>query len=232
MEFGSSTKLGKDSFGCWEVSSSSPADIVLDLCYCSSVPNSHLTLWPHGLQNARLLYPSLSPRVCSDTCLLSEWCYLTISSTSARFFFCLQSFPASGVFFFFFSESDFCIKWPKYWNFSFSISPSNKYSGLISFRIDKLDLLAALRTSNSPLQLHSQKPSVIQHAAFFMVQFSHLYMTTGNTIVLTIQIFVSKVMSLLFSMLSRFVIAFLPRSKCVLISWLQWLSQWFQSPRK
>ena len=199
----------------------------------SSVSQSCLTLWPHGLQNARLLYPSLSPRVCSDSCLLSEWCYLTISSTSAHFFFCLQSFPASGFFFFFFSsESAFCIKWPKYWNFSFSISLSNKYSGLISFKIDSLDLLAAQRTPNSPLQLHSQKPSVIQHAAFFMVQFSHLNMTTGNTIALTIQIFVSKVMSLLFGMLSRFVIAFLPGSKCVLISWLQRLSQWFQSPRK
>ena len=141
-------------------------------------------------------------------------------------------FPSIRFFFFFSSESAFCIKWPKYWNFSFSISLSNKYSGLISFKIDSLDLLAAQRTPNSPLQLHSQKPSVIQHAAFFMVQFSHLNMTTGNTIALTIQIFVSKVMSLLFGMLSRFVIAFLPRSKCVLISWLQRLSQWFQSPRK
>ena len=131
---------------------------------------------------------------------------------------CSQSFPASGSFpvsqIFMLSSQNTQVS-------SFSYSPSNAYSGLISFRIDKLDLLAAQRTPNSPLQLHSQKPSVIQHAAFFMVQFSHLYMTTGNTIVLTIQIFVSKVMSLLFSMLSRFVIAFLPRSKCVLISWLQ-----------
>ena len=104
MEFGSCTKHRKDSFGCWEVSSSSPGDIVLDLCCCCSVPNSCLTLWRHGLQNARLLYPSLSPRACSDSCLLSECCYLTISSTSAPLFFCLQSFPASG----FFSVSQLC----------------------------------------------------------------------------------------------------------------------------
>ena len=107
------------------------------------------------------------------------------------------------------------IRWPKYWSFSFSISPSNKYSGLISFRIDWFDLIAVLGT-----QHHSPKASILQHLAFFIVQLSHPYMTTGKTIALTRQTFVGKVMSLLFNMLSRMVIAFLPRSKHLLISWL------------
>ena len=114
-----------------------------------------------------------------------------------------------------------CIRWPKYWSFSFSIILSNEYSGLISFRMDWLDLLAAQGTLKSFLQHHSSKASILQHSAFFMVQFSHLYMTTGKTIPLTICTFISKVMSLLFNMLFRFVIAFLPRSKHLLISWLQ-----------
>ena len=114
----------------------------------------------------------------------------------------------------------FAISWPKYWSISFSISPSSEYSGSISFKIDWFDLLAVQGTLKSLLQHYSLKPSVLWCSAFFMVQFSHGYLTTGNTIALTIQIFVSKVMSLLFSMLSRFIIAFLPRSKCVLISWL------------
>ena len=109
-----------------------------------------------------------------------------------------------------------CIKWPKDWNFSFSISPSNEYSGLISFRIDWFDLLAVQGTLKSLLQHHSSKASILQHSAFFMVQLSHPYMTTGKTIALTRWTFVSKVMSLLFNTLSRFVIAFLPRSKRLL----------------
>ena len=108
----------------------------------------------------------------------------------------------------------------KVWSFSFRISPSNKYSGLISFRIDWLDLLAAQGTLKSLLQHHSSKASILQCSAFFMVQLAHPYMTTGKTIALIRQAFVSKVMSLLFYMLSRFVIAFLQRSKCLLISWL------------
>ena len=108
----------------------------------------------------------------------------------------------------------------KYWSFSFSISPSNEYSGLISFRIDWLDLLAVQRTL-SLLQHHSSKASVLQHSAFFIGQLSHPYMTTGKIITLTKQIFVGKVVSLLFNKLSRLVIAFLPRRKCLLISWLQ-----------
>ena len=113
------------------------------------------------------------------------------------------------------------IRWTKYWNFSFSISPSNEYSGLISFTIDCFDILAVQGALKSFLQYHSSKSSILQHSTFFSVQLSHLYMTTGNTIALTRQIFVSKVMSLLFNMLSRLVIAFLPRSKRLLISWLQ-----------
>ena len=109
----------------------------------------------------------------------------------------------------------------KYWSFSFSISPSNEYSGLISFRIDWLDLLAVQGTLKNLLQHHSSKASILRCSAFFMVQFSHPYMTTGKTIALTRWTFVGKVMSLLFNMLSRLVIAFLPRSKYLLISWLQ-----------
>ena len=118
------------------------------------------------------------------------------------------------------NESALHIKWPKY-SFSFSISPANEYSGLISFRIDWLDLLAVQGTLKSLFQHHSSKASILQHSAFFIVQLSHPYLTTGKTIALTRWIFVSKVMSLLFNMLSRFVIAFLPRSKHLLISWLQ-----------
>ena len=113
------------------------------------------------------------------------------------------------------------IRWPKYWSFVFSISPSNEYSGLISFRMDWLDLLAAQRTLKSLLQHHSSKSSVLQCSAFFIVQLSHPYMTTGKTIALTRWTFVGKVTPLLFNMLSRVVITFLPRSKHLLISWLQ-----------
>ena len=119
------------------------------------------------------------------------------------------------------NESALCIRWPKYWSFSFSISPSNEYSGLISFRIDWFDLLIVQRTVKSLLQHRTLKASVFWCSAFFMVQLSHSYMTTGKTIALTLQTFVSKVMPLLFKMLSRLVIAVLSRSKCLLISWLQ-----------
>ena len=124
-------------------------------------------------------------------------------------------FPSVRVFS---SDSVLHIRWPKYWSFSFTISPSNEDSGLISFRIDWFDLLTVQGTLKSLLQHHSSKPSVLQHSAFFVVQLSHPYMTTGKIIVLT---FVSKVMSLLFNVLSGLVIAFLLRSKCLLISWLQ-----------
>ena len=113
------------------------------------------------------------------------------------------------------------MRWPKYWSFSLSISPSNEHPGLVSFRMDWLDLLAAQGTLKSLLQHHSSKASILQHSAFFIVQLSHPYMTTGKTLALTRQTFVGKVMSLLFNMMSRLVIVFLPRSKCLLISWLQ-----------
>ena len=127
-------------------------------------------------------------------------------------------FPSIRVFS---NESVLRIRWPKYWSFNFSTSPSNEYSGLISFRIDWFDLLAVQGTLKSLLQHPSSKASILQHSAFFMVQLLHPYMTTGKTIALTRQILVSKVMSLLFNMLSRFVTTLLPRSKCLLISWLQ-----------
>ena len=126
-------------------------------------------------------------------------------------------FPSIRVFA---NESALRIRWPKYWSFSFNISPSNEHTGLISFRMDWLDLLAVQGTFKSLLQHHSSKASVLQRSAFFTVQLSHPYMTTGKTIALTRWTFVSKVMSLLFNMLSRLVITFLPRSKRLLISGL------------
>ena len=118
------------------------------------------------------------------------------------------------------NESALHMKWPKYWSFSFNISPSNEHPGLISFRMDRLDLLAVQGTLKSLFQHYSSKASILQHSAFFIVQLSHPYMTTGKTIALTRWSFVAKVMSLLFNMLFRLVITFLPRSKCLLISWL------------
>ena len=119
------------------------------------------------------------------------------------------------------NESTLRMRWPDYWNFSLSIIPSNEHSGLVSFRMDWLDLLAFQGTRKGLVKHHSSKASVLWHSAFFIVQISHPYMTTGKTIVLTRRTFVSKVMSLLFNMLSRLDITFLPRSKCLLISWLQ-----------
>ena len=130
------------------------------------------------------------------------------------------------------NKSALLIRWPKYWSFSFNISPSNKYSGLISCRIDWLDLLEVQGTLKSLLQHHSSKASILQHSAFFTVQLSHLYVTTGKTIALTRRTFVGKVMSLLFNMLSRLVITFLPRSKHLLISWLQSPSAVILEPKK
>ena len=119
------------------------------------------------------------------------------------------------------NQSALRIRWPKYWSFSFNISPSNGHSGLISFRMDLLDLFAVQGTFKSLLQHHSSKASILRHSAFFIVQLSHPYMTTGKTIALTRQTFVGKVITLLLNMLSSLVITFLPRSKCLLISWLQ-----------
>ena len=138
-------------------------------------------------------------------------------------------FPSIKVFS---NESVLRIRWPKYWSFGFSISSSNEYSGLISFKIDWLDLLSVQGTLKSLLQHHSSKALIPQHSAFFMVQLSHPYRTTGKTIALTTQAFLGKVTSLLFSMLSRLVIAFLPKSKRLLISWMQSPSAVILEPRK
>ena len=139
-------------------------------------------------------------------------------------------FPSIRVFS---NESARChIRWPKYWSFSFNISPSNEHPGLISFRMDRLDLLAVQGTLKSLLQHHSSKASILWRSAFFTVQLSHPYMTTGKTIALTRRTFVDKVMSLLFNMLSRLVITFLPKSKHLLILWLQSPSAVILVPRK
>ena len=184
----------------------------------------------HGLQHARRPCFSPSPKACSNSRPLRGWCHPTISSSVIPFSSCLQSFPASGPSFS--NESALRIRGPKDWGFSFSISPSNEYSGLISFRMDWLDPLAVQGTLKSLLQHHSSKASILRHSAFFIVQILHPYMTTGKTIALTRRTFVGKVMSLLFNRLSRLLIAFLPRSKCLLISGLQSHLQWFWSPRK
>ena len=167
------------------------------------------SLQPHGLQHTRLPCPSPSPRARSNSCPIASM------MTSNQFILCrllllLPSvFPSIRVFY---NESSLHIRWPKDWRFSFSISPSNDYSGLISFRTHWFDLLAVQGTPKSLFQHHSSKPSILQCSAFFTVQLSHPYMTTGKTIALTRWTFVDKVMSLLFNMLSRLVITFLQRS--------------------
>ena len=186
-------------------------------------------LWPCGLQHSRLPWPSLCPGVCSNSCPFSWQCHPTISSSVTHFSSCPQPFPASGSFP---VSLALLIRWPKYWRLSFSNSPSIGYSGLISFKIDWFDLLAVQRTHKSLLQHHSLKVSVLWCSAFFVVQLSHLYMTNGKTVALTVWTFVSKVMSLLFNTLCRFVIAFLPRNKCLLISWLQSPSTVILEPKK
>ena len=134
------------------------------------------SLQPHGLQHARPPCLSPTPRACSNSCPLSPWCHPTISSSVIPFSSYLHSVPASV----FSNESVLPIRWLKYWNFSFSISPCNEYSGLISFRIDWFDLLAVQGMLRSLLQHHSSKTSILQHSAFFVVQLSHPYMTTGK----------------------------------------------------
>ena len=183
------------------------------------MPNS---LWPHGLQHARLPCPLLSSGVCSNSCPLSRRCYPTISSSVSPFSSCPQSSPESGSFV---SKAALHIR-------SFSISPSNEYSGSVSFRIEWFDLLAVQRTLKSLLQHHSLKASILQCSAFCMVQLPHPYMTKEKAIALTIRTFVGKVISLLFNTLSRLVIAILPRSKRPLISWLHSPSSVILEPKK
>ena len=138
------------------------------------------SLQPHGLQHTRLPGPSPTPGACSNSCLSSRWYHPTISSSVICFSSCLQSFPAPGSF----PESVLRIRWPKYWSFCFSISPSYEYSELISFRMNWLDLLAAQGTLKCLIQQHSSKASILQCSAFFIVQLSHPYMTTRKTITL------------------------------------------------
>ena len=181
------------------------------------------SLQPHGLQHARLPCPSPTLRVCSNSCP-SDHLILCLS-----LLLLLSTFPSTRVFS---SESALRMRWPNYWSFSFSIIPSYEHPGLISFRMDWFDLLAVQGTLKSLLQIHRSKASILQYSAFFIVQLSHPYMTTEKTIALTRWTFVGKVMSLLFNMLSRLVIAFLPRSKCLLISWLQSSSAVILEPPK
>ena len=177
-------------------------------------------VWPlvtHGLQHARLPCPSPTPAAYSNSCPSRQWCHPTILSScllplSPSIFSSIQVFS---------NESALRIKWPKYWSFRFSISPSNEYSGLTSFRIDWLDLFTVQGTLKALLQHHSLKILNLQCSAFFMVQLSHPYMTTRKTIASTTWTFVGKVKSLLSNTLCRLVITFLPRSKRLLISWLQ-----------
>ena len=204
------------------------------LCYPKKVATSHMcllitiilffncsvisdSLRPHGCSTPGFPVLYHLPEFAQTPCALSWWCHLTIAS-SCSLLLLPSVFPSIRGFS---SELTLRIRWPKYWNFSFSINPSNEYSGLISFRIDSSDLLAVQGTHRSLLQHHSSKASILWRSAFFIVQLSHSYMTIGKTIALTRWNFVGKIMSLLFNKLSRFVIVFLPRSKGLLISWLQ-----------
>ena len=158
------------------------------------------SLLPHEPQHTIPPYPSQTPGVHPNPCPLSRWCHPTISSSVIPFYLLPSIFPSNKVFS---DESTLHIRWPKYWSFSFSISPSNEHPGLISFRMDWLDLLAVQGILKNLLQHHSSKASSLQCSAFFIVQLSHPFMTTGKTIALTRQTFVGKVMSLLFIMLYR-----------------------------
>ena len=184
--------------------------------YLSSVQFSHSvvsdSLRPHELQYARPPCPSPTPGVYSNPCPLSRRCHPAISSSVVPFSSCPQIPPSIRVFS---NESTLRMRWPKYWSFSLSISPSNEHPGLISFRMNWLDLLAVQGTLKSLLQHHSSKASNFRCSAFFTVQLSHSYMTTGKTIALTRWTLVGKVTSLLFNLLSRLVITFLQRSKCL-----------------
>ena len=192
----------------------------------SAMSNS---LQPHEPQHTRPPCPSPTPGVYPNLYPLSQWCHPVISSSVVPLLLLPSIFPSIRVFS---NDSALCIRWPKCWSFSLGISPSNEHPGLISFRMDWLDLLAVQGTLKSLLQHHSSKASILQCSAVFIGQLSHPYMTTGKTITLTRWTFVDKVMSLLFNMLSRVVITFLPRSKLLLISWLQSPSAVILEPRQ
>ena len=211
--------------------------LIVSILYCPSVQFSSVqfscsvlsdSFQPHELQKPRPPCPSPTPGVHSNSCPSNWRCLPAISSSVIPFSSCPQSLPASESS----NESTLPMRWPKYWSFSFSVSPSNDHPGLISFRMDWLDLLAVPGTLKSLLQHHSSKASLLRCPAFFTVQLSHPYMTTGKTIALSRRTFVGKVMSLLLNMLSRLVITFLPRSKRLLFSWLQSPSAVILEPRK
>ena len=187
------------------------------------------SLLPHELQHSRPPCP-----ITNFCCLLKPMSIESVMPSShlilCRPLLLLPSIPPSIRVFS--NDSTLPMRWPKYWSFSFSISPSNEHPGMIFFRRDWLGLLAVQGTLKSLLQHHSSKTLIFQHSAFFIVQLSHPYMTTGKPIALTRWTFVGKVMSLLFNMLSRLVITFLPRSKCLLISWLLSPSAVILQPRK
>ena len=186
------------------------------------------SLWPHWLQHTRLPCPSPSPGMCSNSRPLSHWCHLTISSFVIPISSCLQSSPASESFLMsqlFTSGGQILVLQLHHQSFQWIFS-------LISFRTDYFNLLAVQGTLKSLLQHHGEKASILWHSTFFMVQFSHLYLTTGKIIALTRWTFVGKVMSLLFNTRSGSVITFLPRSKCLLISWLQSWSAVILEPKK
>ena len=191
------------------------------------VVSNSATPW---MEHTRLPCPSPTPWAYSNSCPLSWWCHSTISSSVVPLSSCRQSFPAPESFQMgqLFTSGGQSIGV----SFSFNISPSNEYSGLISFKMDWLELLAVQGTLKSLLQHHSSKASILQHSAFFIVQLSHPHMTTGKTIDLTRWTFVDKVTSLLFNMLSSLVIPFFPRSKHFLISWLQLPSAVILEPKK
>ena len=184
------------------------------------------SLWLHELKHTRPPCPSPTPGVYSNSCPLSQWSNHLILCPPLLLPSILPNIRV------FSNESALRIRWPKYWSFSFNISPSNEHPGLISFRMDWLDLLEVQGTPKSLLQHHSSEASILQCSAFFRVQLSHPYMTTGKTIALTRRTFFGKVMSLLLNMLSRLVITFLPRNKHLLISWLQSPSVVILEPRK
>ena len=208
---------GTNYYNCLKISSCIVVDVVQSLSLSSS-------LQPHGLQLGRLLSQCLLKLKSTESVMLSNHLILC-----CLFLLLSSIFPNNRVFF---KESALCIGWSKYWSFSFSISPSNEYSRLISFRMDWFDLLEIQGTLKSLLQNHSSKVSILWCSAFFIVQLSHPYMTTGKTIAFTRWTFVDEVISLLFNMLSRLVITFLPRSKHLLISWLQSPSAVIWEPKK
>ena len=194
-----------------------------------SYPVVPTSLWPHRLQHGRPACPSPIPRACRSSCSLHWWCHPAISSPHVLFSFCPDLSQQQD----FSNETSVCIRWPKYWNLSFSIRQFSEYSGLILLKTDWFDLLAVQGTLRSLLKQRSSKASIIPHSAFFMVQLSQPYVTTGKTIALTIRTFVGRViMFLLFNTLSRFAICFLPRSHHLLIPWLQSPSTVILEPKK